>query len=498
MSIQRKIILSNLVMILVPLLLLFFMAFLWLNTAGKRYWKPIEEMYEDRNGVISAQNLIYAYQEELWDTNWQELEALDDVKGQGELRQTPEMVRLRKELTDLGYHFSVMLDEEILYSNLSETERSRVEKLIGPVPEQAQAITVGNDDLSVIKCSFSEAGEECAIIAVNSEPGNGPGSRSYLQKYVIPYLWLFGACTVAVILLVNICCSRWIRSLILPPMKEIRRGMQKVRSGNLEGEIPVLRRDEPGEVCEEFNEMQRQFKRSREEQHKYESYRRELISGISHDLRTPLTTIKGYVGGILDGIADTQEKRKKYLLAIQTRAKDLENLVDQLSAYNKMETHSFQYRREEASLADFVRSYLEENEGFIRENRLEITLDAKGPDWILMDFGAFKRILDNLLGNSARYREKEKSRIQITIYPTEHGVFWGVGDDGPGVADEDLERIFESFCRLDASRTRCGEGSGLGLAIVKRIVTDHRGMVYARNSRGLEICMEFPAAEREF
>ena len=83
------------------------------------------------NGVISAQNLIYAYQEELWDTNWQELEALDDVKGQGELRQTPEMVRLRKELTDLGYHFSVMLDEEILYSNLSETERSRVEKLIG-------------------------------------------------------------------------------------------------------------------------------------------------------------------------------------------------------------------------------------------------------------------------------------------------------------------------------------------------------------------------------
>ena len=115
-----------------------------------------------------------------------------------------------------------------------------------------------------------------------------------------------------------------------------------------------------------------------------------------------------------------------------------------------------------------------------------------------MDFGAFKRILDNLLGNSARYREKEKSRIQITIYPTEHGVFWGVGDDGPGVADEDLERIFESFCRLDASRTRCGEGSGLGLAIVKRIVTDHRGMVYARNSRGLEICMEFPAAEREF
>ena len=119
---------------------------------------------------------------------------------------------------------------------------------------------------------------------------------------------------------------------------------------------------------------------------KYEQYRRELISSVSHDLRTPLTAIRGYVSGILDGVADTPEKQRKYLLAVQARALDLENLISQLSAYNKMENHQFRYQMEPVSLSEFVRGYLEENEEFIRRNRLEITLDARGGDRLLMDW----------------------------------------------------------------------------------------------------------------
>ena len=493
MSIRKKIILSNLLMITVPLFLLFIMGFLWLNTAGKRYWQPIEEMYEDKNGVISAQNLIYAYQEELWDTNWAQLEDLNRENAESErIRQTPEMVRLQKDLTELGYHFTVLLNDETVYTNLSETQWRQVEKLIGPIPEQAKSITVGNDSISVIKCSFYEEGDECSIIAVSSNVGI-LGSSSYLQKYVVPYICIFGACTVFIISFVNACCSRWINSLILPPMKEIRRGMQRVREGDLDGEIRIYRKDELGEMSDEFNEMQRQLKRSREEQMKYESYRKELISSVSHDLRTPLTTIKGYVRGILDGIADTEEKKKKYLLAVQTRTADLENLVNQLSSYNKMENHVFRYKMEKADLGKFVEAYLSENEEFIRENRLEVVLDSASADSITMDPGAFKRIIDNILTNSIRYREKDSSRIKITVKRKENTVFWSIGDDGPGVKETDLEKIFESFCRLDEARSHCSEGSGLGLAIVKRIILDHRGIVYARNSGGLEICAELPA-----
>lgn len=160
MTIRSKIILSNLLMILMPFVLLFSAAGIWINTAGKQYWVPIEEMYEDSNGVISAQNLIYAYQEELWDTDWAGLEEggtggsfgdgaadgggpvdgnsayggadgkafvdgnADDGAG---LESAPQTVRLARELLDLGYHFSVQLEGEILYSNLSGKNWSRPE-----------------------------------------------------------------------------------------------------------------------------------------------------------------------------------------------------------------------------------------------------------------------------------------------------------------------------------------------------------------------------------
>ena len=130
-------------------------------------------------------------------------------------------------------------------------------KLLGPIPGQAKSVTVGDESVSVIICSFYEDGEECSIIAVSNGAGNVLESKSYLQKYVVPYIWFFGACVVLIVVLVNTCCSRWINSLILPPKKEIRQGMKKVKSGVLDGEIPVLRQDEQGEVCEEFNNLMR-------------------------------------------------------------------------------------------------------------------------------------------------------------------------------------------------------------------------------------------------
>lgn len=384
-------------------------------------------------------------------------------------------------------------------------------------------MTAGNDAVSVIRCGFRENGEECTILAVNCGNLHMLNSQSYLQRHVIPWLWLFGGGAALAAILVNACCSRWISSLILPPMKEIRKGMQRVKNGEPGEEIRILRQDELGEVCAEFNEMLRCLQRSKEEQRKYESYRRELISGISHDLRTPLTTIRGYVGGILDSIADTEEKKHRYLLAIQTRTADLENLINRLSVYNKRECRAFSYRMEKTDLKRFVQEYLEENEEFLQENRLRVSLSGTDGAWMEMDWRECKRILDNLLVNSARYREKEDSRIEIRVERRADRIFWNVGDDGPGVPQQDLERIFESFCRLDESREHCEEGSGLGLAIVKRIVLDHGGSLYAKNREsnpvrqkdayglhgrntgsgsigkngGLDICMEFPAWKEE-
>ena len=112
----------------------------------------------------------------------------------------------------------------------------------------------------------------------------------------------------------------------------------------------------------------------------------------------------------------------------------------------------------------------------------------------MMDRVAFRRVLDNILTNSIRYRKKEERRIVISIQRTGDKILWQVRDDGPGVEEKDLEKIFESFCRLDEARAHCSEGSGLGLAIVKRIVIDHQGRIWAKNKNGLEIFMELPPA----
>ena len=229
MTIRTKIIISNLLIVFTPFVLLFAMGAVWINTAGRRYWKPIEEMYEDSNGVISAQNLIYAYQEELWDTNWAELEEQDEGPADGQLKQSAEMIRLRKELTDLGYHFSVQVDGKTLYSNLSEEERSQAAGFLYSLPPKARSITIGNEDVSVIRCSFQEDQEECSITAVSLGAAEGGSGPSYLQTHVVPYIWLFGVSTLIVVLIVNSSCARWITSLIIPPLKEIRKGMKRSR-----------------------------------------------------------------------------------------------------------------------------------------------------------------------------------------------------------------------------------------------------------------------------
>lgn len=459
MTIQKKIVLSNLIMVFVPILLAFVFVLLWIQTAGQKYWKPLEEMYEDRNGVLSAQNIIYAYQEELWATNWAEIEGDEEGKEADEpdaiqLMQTPKMTELRQELARMNYHFAVSIDGETVYSNLTESEIQEIRQIGGDVLSEADSVTLNDGKNSVIKSSFREDDETCAILAFNDGMAGSRMGKSYLQKYVIPYLWGFLALLLGIIVLVNFLCSRWLKMLLLPSVKNLRAGAKRVREGNLDEDIPVYRQDELGEVCSEFNEMQRYL--------------------------------------------DTEEQREQYLKAIQVRALDMETLLNHLSAYNKQWNPEFIYHMERTDLASYIGNYLRENAAYVKENAIQISFEIEGENLqICLDSQEFKRILDNLFSNTVRYREKAHSQISIRIEREDVFVSLTVTDDGPGVPDEAVRNIFDSFYRLDGSRTKCSEGSGLGLAIVKQIVTAHRGIVYAQSHHGLSIIMKFPAADQE-
>lgn len=283
-------------------------------------------------------------------------------------------------------------------------------------------------------------------------------------------------------------------------MQKLSRGTKEIKEGNLDTSIDYTKEDEFGEVCRDFDEMRAYLKESVEQRLKDEQRKKDLIIGISHDLRTPLTSISGYLDGLMDGIANTPEKRQRYLSAIKTRAKDLSRLVDSLSEYNRLDSSSFHYHLEPADLKRFIGQYLISYEEEARQNKVEFKLTSEGGEFpVLLDKEEMKRVLDNLFTNTIHYRRHPHSNVVISLRRVERStvVEFIFSDDGPGVPEESLDRLFESFYRVDGARSNSGEGSGIGLAVVKEIISGHRGIVHAENHGGLAIIIHLPMTEEK-
>lgn len=485
MTLRQKIRLSNILMVFIPVLVTAVVVIVCINTSLGSYWHTLETMYKDENGIQSAQSLIYTYKKELWERDW-ETPALD---------RTEKMNHLERKLADMGYYILVKLNGEQIYSSISDEDMAAAEAVAGDAIHTAKTLTASRGGVSVIKYTFYRDDDAGSIIAVNNGHTD-ENVKSYLQTYILKYIMGFVVLFFAMILFVNAVLSWWISGNVLSPLKKLSAGTKEIRDGTLDAVIEYDKRDEFGEVCRDFNEMREYLKQSVEQRLEYETRRKELITGISHDLRTPLTSISGYVDGLLDGIASTPKMQERYLKAIKTRARDLERLVDSLSEYNRLENGSIQYHLEPRSMKEFVRQYLEDNRGEADKCRVNTSFECKGGECMVrIDEKEFKRILDNLFTNAVRYRKKEQSAVVIRLEQPEDSQMVSIvfSDDGPGVPAESLERIFESFYRVDDSRTRAGEGSGIGLAVVKEIVKGHGGTVHAENRSGLTIVITIPA-----
>ena len=494
MTIKKKLLLSNILMVAIPVTIAAILIVVGVLTVGNRYWKSTEAMYKDENGITTAQNLIYAYDEEFYKTA---------DKNYSEAKNKKILKHAIVELGRMGYHFSETSDGKVVYSNLTSKDHKTEEYLAGGVIDEVDTLSVGYGDRAVIKQTFqySDKGTSFFIIAVNNNTASYIGKYgTYIDRYILPYIIFFVIAVLLAIILTSFSLSRWIARNIMPPLRELRNGSREIMAGNLDATVTYDRDDEFGEVCGAFDEMRRHLKLSTEEQVRYEEYRRELISGISHDLRTPLTTIRGYVDGMIDGIADTDEKRMKYLRAIQVRTGDLERLVDDLSMYNKMENKSYTYDMRKMNINAFLDDYVEKYSGEMMFKKAVITLEhTPGRTLIRGDEKQLQRVMDNIIINSIKYMDvnKDKVHVSITAKETDDSVVWTVADDGPGVAGSDLEKIFESFMRLDKARTGSNEGNGLGLSIVKSIVEDHGGTVRAESENGLSIIMTLPLIDEQ-
>lgn len=244
-------------------------------------------------------------------------------------------------------------------------------------------------------------------------------------------------------------------------------------------------------IFKQINEMKETIDNIEEERLETQSMNRELISNITHDLKTPITSIKGYVEGIMDGVADSPEKMEHYIRTIYTKTNDMDRMINELTMYSRIETKSIPYQFNIISVRDYFDDCAEEVSFDVGSKGIEFRYESQISEncRISADAEQLKRVIDNVISNSVKYAKKAEPYIILRVYQQERSVFVEIEDNGKGIATKELEKVFERFYRTDASRNSTMGGSGIGLSIAKRIVEDHDGRIWATGDIDAGVCI---------
>ena len=302
-----------------------------------------------------------------------------------------------------------------------------------------------------------------------------------------------GLCLVMLILLIlaivftNRFLTGFIFRRVAEPLDLLNDGVAHISRGDLDYTASYNRTDEFTPVFEAFNEMVRRLSESAERSASEEQSRRELFAGISHDLRSPLTSVRAYTEALLDGVAGTPEDTKRYLTKIHLHEAEIEHMVEALFLYTKMELKDYPVHLQTLNLRTELLRICDENPF---DEHIEVDLSGVIPASVTADPFLLERVVLNLLDNSRKYRRGDTAHVRISAVPAEGGVTLSFSDDGMGVTEELLPRLFDPFYRTDPARNNPAGGSGLGLAIVREAVRHIGGQVHAENAPGGGLCIK--------
>ena len=288
----------------------------------------------------------------------------------------------------------------------------------------------------------------------------------------------------------------WIYRSIAVPLVKLKKATKNIKEGNLDFVLEVEGNDEFSQLCQDFEEMRKRLKESTEEKILMDKENKELISNISHDLKTPITAVKGYVEGIMDGVADTPEKMDRYVRTIYNKTNEMDHLINELTFYSKIDTNRIPYTFSKLNVEDYFSDCAEEV-GLELETRGIQLCYANYVDkdvLVIADGEQIRRVIHNIISNAIKYMDKQngmKGIIQIRVKDVGDFVQVEIEDNGKGIAAKDLPYIFDRFYRTDVSRNSSKGGSGIGLSIVRKILEDHGGKVWATSREGIGTIMYF-------
>lgn len=401
------------------------------------------------------------------------------IKETNTIIKTPEMLEdvrfhqyLQDQISKIRGEYILIKDEQIIHASKSFSKIDVAKCLeAGKTITRREPVIIEEKSYAVhvIDLKFSESSQGSVILL---EPVD-QFTKSYtsLLLIVIVSFGLSFAFT-------NVIISYQFSRSIIKPLLSLQSAATEITRGNLDYPIVEEGDQEIQALCRDLERMRIKLKESVYTQLKYEDNRKILISSISHDLKTPVTSIKGYVEGIMDGIASHPDKMERYLKTIAAKAHQVDQMIDDLLLYAKLDLNQMPFNFEKLDIEQYLLLCLHESEPELEQGQIKISLHnaLSLKNYVLIDRERMKRVIMNILDNSRKYMYKDHGEINIFLRETSTSVIIELRDNGSGISEGELPQIFDRFYRSDTSRNK---GSGLGLAIAKQIVEGHNGRVWA-------------------
>lgn len=468
MSIRFKLLLSNIIMTVVPIFTAIILFIILIGVSfdksgfanckpGDRLDKITEDTFKEFVGITN-----------------------DALNNPDKLKDIEYLKSIDNKLETFNSGVSFVIENKIYYIS-KKADKQKLEELV-----QERDLDRGDgwkhdhyEKDQYINYDFKlTSGEKCTLyIFVDSSP---------IKKFFTIFFSDFSKYFLLIILVANGILTIIVSQSIIKPLKKLKYGVEQIKDGNLSFEINEKTGDEVGDVCRAFEEMRQRLSSALVQQLQLEEERNEFIASISHDLKTPITSIKGHIEGIRDGVADTPQKNEKYMEVIYKKTIDMDRLINDLTFYSNQTLKKVPFNFSKVNLKIFIEDMIDEYQIEL-ENLgigIETVYDLDDNTIVKADAEKLKRVVTNIFENSIKHMDKQDGKIIINITDNNEKVLIGIHDNGEGIKEEFLSKIFTRFYRADVSRNTSKGGSGLGLAIAKQIIEEHGGSIWAKSEFG--------------
>ncbi|MCH4889584.1 HAMP domain-containing histidine kinase [Acidaminobacter sp. JC074] len=478
MSIRKLILRSNTFIVLSSLVALFTVVMLVISIFSRDVIRTMDRDFSIDTNLFVVDDIVRDFNTSNWD-------ALSD------------------QLALYDTYLLVQSDKSQVYNNLKDFIRhydstSEFYERIMSFEYDGKEAIYNDDRMSAIRLMKEVDGVSYDVLAImiKGEWDLSMADPAQVQQLVFNF-FLIGLLSIGVIIGLSRLFTKVMVRKIMKPVDLLMAGVKRVENNDFTEDVIYDGELEFKRLCDAFNEMQKNLLEEIQLNTQLDQARTNMISGVSHDLRTPLTSIKGFLKGMKDGVANTEEKRQQYVDICYNKACHMDDLLNELFYYSKLESKAMPFNFEQVDLNAMLEHLVEAKKVDLDEFVSLIYHKSDTKKLCQVDTDQFYRVFTNLIDNSIKYAGVSPLEIVVLIDEFDDKYHLTFKDNGLGVEDEKLESIFNQFYRGDESRSGTIEGSGLGLYVSQQIIERHGGEISAENNQGLSILIKLPIGGRD-